>query len=274
MIQKVNTIVCSQDIACALETWAAPEFAESYDNIGLQVGSATQEISRVLISLDLTPSVLREAVETNTSMIITHHPLLFRPSSRIVDGDLIGHLILQLARANISLYSIHTNLDAAHGGVSYGLAEILDLHDIEFLKPNRNEISGMGAIGQLSHQEPFSDFLKRIHSRLNSTVLRYVGSHHTTIKTVAVCGGSGGSLIDAALRSGADVFVTADLTYHRFFDVYDADGQCRMALIDAGHYETEKHTQELLCRWLKKRFPSVKFSCALSVTNPINYSTD
>ncbi|MCY4170203.1 MAG: Nif3-like dinuclear metal center hexameric protein [Bacteroidetes bacterium] len=268
-----NTIVYAHDIACALEAWADPAFAESYDNVGLHVGSATQEINRVLISLDLTPEVLDEAVNSNASMIVTHHPLLFQPPSRIVDEDLIGHLILELAKSQICLYSIHTNLDAAHGGVSFALANLLDLQDIKFLKPNSDGLSGMGAIGNLAQHESFSSFLDRIHSQLNSPVLRYVGLKTTPINTVAVCGGSGGNLIKPALKSGADVFVSADLSYHRFFEVYDSSGHCQLALVDAGHYETEKHTEELLRSWLTERFPSVIFTCTESVTNPIKYST-
>jgi len=267
-----DTFTSVNDIVCALEAWADPAFAESYDNVGLHVGSTSQKITRVLISLDLTAEILREAIETDTSMIITHHPLLFHPPSRIVDDDVIGNLILQLARENISLYSAHTNLDAAHGGVSFGLAQLLDLQNIEFLKPNPDGLSGMGAIGQLPQAESFTAFLEHIHQRLNSPVLRYVGAKDAMIHCVAVCGGSGGSLIDSALRSTADVLVTADLSYHRFFEVYDSNGHCQMALVDAGHYETEKHTESLLCTWLTKRFPSVIFSCTGSVTNPINYS--
>jgi len=265
--------IYARDIAQALESWAKPEFAESYDNVGLHVGSPTCEVTHVLIALELTSEVLSEAISANASMIVTHHPLLFRPLSRILNNDPIGHFIMELIRHEISLYSIHTNLDAAPDGVSFELANILDLQEPIFLSPNSNGISGMGVLGQLSHSESLKSFMDRIHQQLSSPILRYTGSLSKMVKTIAICGGSGGSLIETALVKGADVFVTADLSYHRFFEVLDGQGRCQMALIDAGHYETEKHTQQLLTTWLKKRFPSVTFMCTNCVTNPIHYST-
>ena len=262
-----------RDIAQALESWADPDSAESYDNIGLHVGSALQEVHHVLIALDLTPSVLEEAITAKASLILTHHPLLFRAPSRIVEEDLIGRLILRLARENIALYSIHTNLDAAPDGVSVRLAEILGLQHISFLNPKETGAFGMGAIGHLPQAEPFTDFLTRLHQKLKVPALRYTGKLEKNIQTVAVCGGAGGGLIPAALNSDADVYVTADLSYHRFFEVMGPEGQCRMALIDAGHYETEKHTEQLLCTWLETRFPTIEFSRTGVVTSPVKYST-
>ncbi|MCY4224492.1 MAG: Nif3-like dinuclear metal center hexameric protein [Bacteroidetes bacterium] len=266
-------MICARDIAQALESWAKPEYAESYDNVGLHVGSPSREITSVMIALELTTEVLREAIDSNASMIITHHPLLFRPLSRILTDDPTGHFIQELLRHDITLYSIHTNLDAASDGVSFALAKLLDVQEPTFLSPHSNGISGMGAIGKLSHPESLKSFNLRVHQQLGSPVFRYTGSLSAMVHTVAVCGGSGGSLIEAALFKGADVYVTADLSYHRFFEVLDSEGHCQMALIDAGHYETEKHTQQLLNRWLEKRFPSVTFRCTRSVTNPVHYST-
>ena len=266
-------MICACDIAQALESWARPEFAESYDNVGLHVGSPNREVTKVVIALDLTTDVLQEAIDANASMIVTHHPLLFRPLSRILTDDHTGHLIHELVRHDMALYSIHTNLDAAPDGVSFALATLLGVQEPTFLSPNSNGTSGMGAIGQLSHPESLEFFNLRVHQKLGSPVLRYTGSLSAMIQTVAVCGGSGGNLLEAALLKGADVFVTADLSYHRFFEVLDGKGHCQMALVDAGHYETEKHTQELLTIWLETRFPSVTFFCTRSVTNPIDYST-
>jgi dinuclear metal center YbgI/SA1388 family protein len=261
----------ARDIATKLESWAKLSFAESYDNVGLHVGSANRVVSRALVALDLTPDVVEEAVQLGASMILTHHPLLFRAAPRILDSDFIGQLILRLARENITLYSIHTNLDAAHGGVSIALADILGLGDISFLQPDADNTSGMGAIGQLSRPQTLDAFMEHLRIKLNTPVLRYAGSTETQVSTVAVCGGSGGSLIEAALEAGADVYVTADLSYHRFFEVLGPDGHYRMALVDAGHYETEKHTEKLLCSWLTKQFPSVDFCRTKVSTSPIQY---
>ena len=116
---------------------------------------------------------------------------------------------------------------------------------------------------------PLSDFLQRVAERLQAGSLRYVGDLKSIVETVAVCGGSGSSFTGQALRAGADAYVTADVTYHRFFDVLDTDGQPRMALIDAGHYETEALTEGLLHGWLHRRFPSVQWRRTETRTSPM-----
>ena len=110
---------------------------------------------------------------------------------------------------------------------------------------------------------------KRVAERLQAGSLRFVGDLESTVETVAVCGGSGSSFTGQALRSGADAYVTADVTYHRFFDVLDTDGRPRMALIDAGHYETEALTEGLLYDWLRRRFPTVEWRRTETRTSPM-----
>ena len=117
----------TKEIASALETWADPRFAESYDNVGLHVGRGDREVRCALIALDLTPAVVHEAHHLGATMILTHHPLLFKPPRRILTDDFAGQLILHLARLDITLYSIHTNLDAVSDGVSFELARLLGL---------------------------------------------------------------------------------------------------------------------------------------------------
>lgn len=121
------------DIARALETWAPPGSAQSYDNVGLQVGDARRSVARALIALDLTPAVLEEAKRQDATLIITHHPLIFSPLRTVTAGRFVNTLALRLAEAGVALYSIHTNLDAAPGGVSFALAEHLGLANVRFL---------------------------------------------------------------------------------------------------------------------------------------------
>ena len=269
------------EIGEALEVWAPLGSAQEYDNVGLQVGDARRVVHRALIALDATPAVLDEARRHNATLIVTHHPLLFHPLRSLTADGLVSSLALRLAEAGIALYSIHTNLDAAPGGVSFALAEHLGLEETRFLdcfgektgddalteQPNAQ--TGLGALGRLETPIPLSDFLQRVAERLQAGSLRYVGDLKSTVETVAVCGGSGSSFIGQALRAGADAYVTADVTYHRFFDVLDTDGRPRMALIDAGHYETEALTESLLHDWLDRRFPSVEWRRTETRTSPM-----
>ncbi len=267
------------DIGEALEVWAPPGSAQEYDNVGLQVGDARRVVYRALIALDATPAVLDEARRHNATLIVTHHPLLFHPLRSLTADGLVSSLALRLAEAGIALYSIHTNLDAAPGGVSFALAEHLGLEETRFLEGEKtgddalteqpNTQTGLGALGRLETPMLLSDFLQRVAERLQAGSLRYVGDLKSTVETVAVCGGSGSSFIGQALRAGADAYVTADVTYHRFFDVLDTDGRPRMALIDAGHYETEALTESLLHDWLDRRFPSVEWRRTETRTSPM-----
>ncbi len=364
-----------REIATALEAWASPGSAQSYDNVGLQVGDPAQSVRRALLALDLTPAVLEEARALKAELIITHHPLLFRPLRQLTPDALVSSLAFRLVTSGIALYSVHTNLDAAPGGVSFALAEHLGLKDVQFLakmeqalyklvtfvpashfeqvrealaeagagrignyeacafamqgtgyfrpgdmarpfigEPGKLEAAeelrlevevarwdlprvlaamraahpyeevaydvypveqpytraGLGAIGRLEKPEPLRDFLERVAGRLQTDSLRYVGDLDAPIETVAVCGGAGADLIGRALAAGADAYVTADLTYHRFFEVLDNEGRPRMALIDAGHYETEALTEALLATWLQQRFPMVDWKRTAIRTSPLH----
>ncbi|MDZ4698836.1 MAG: Nif3-like dinuclear metal center hexameric protein, partial [Rhodothermales bacterium] len=140
-------------ITAALEAWAPPASAQGYDNVGLQVGDDGVSVETALLALDLTPAVLDEAIALGARLIITHHPLIFKPLRFVRSGDWHGELVLRLARAGIALYAIHTNLDAAHGGVSMALAEQLGLRDIAFLRPMTDTLYKLVTFVPATHLE-------------------------------------------------------------------------------------------------------------------------
>ncbi len=260
-----------RDIADALEAWACPAWAESYDNVGLQVGDPACRVTRAVVALDCTPAVVSDAVRRGVGLVITHHPLLFHPVRSVTWDAPTSNLILRLARAHIALYSVHTNLDAAPGGVSVTLAEKLDLADVELLATRDDAPqAGMGAIGRLSEPQTLKEYLQLVAARLRAPSLRYVGDLAAVVETIAVCGGAGTFLTQRAIEAGADAFVTSDVSYHRFFEVLRTDGSPRMALVDAGHYETEVHVEMLLVRWLSERFPTVEWLRTTAYTSPVS----
>ncbi len=130
--------------------------------------------------------------------------------------------------------------------------------------------AGFGAIGDLDAPEPLSEFLARVAGRLGCDALRYTGDPSTPVRRAAVCGGAGADLIGRARAAGADAFVTADVTYHRFFDALTPAGAPAMALIDAGHYETEAHSEELIVEFLAGRFPEVDVRRTMARTSPVS----
>ena len=121
------------DVADALEAWAPPGSAQDYDNVGLQVGDASRSVDTAVLALDATPAVLEEADRLDADLIVTHHPLLFRPLDGVTADGYVSTLALRLAESGVGLYSAHTNLDAAPDGVSFALADRLGLTDVGFL---------------------------------------------------------------------------------------------------------------------------------------------
>ncbi|MFT5517059.1 MAG: dinuclear metal center YbgI/SA1388 family protein, partial [Rhodothermales bacterium] len=237
-------------VASRLETWAPRHTAESYDNVGLQVGRSSAVVTGIVVALDLTPQVIAEAETAGANLIITHHPLFFAPIKAITSASLVGSMALRMAEAGISHYAIHTNLDAARGGVSFALARQIGLENVTFLSERESDSdgtsTGLGAIGVLAPTMSTADFLAHVADSLGVPHLRHVSTPPREIRKVAVCGGSGSSLLDAALERGADAYVTADVKYHQFFDALDATGQPRLVYVDAGHYESEAVTEDLL----------------------------
>ena len=365
------------DITRALEAWAPRGTQQSYDNSGLQVGDPNHAVHTCIIALDLTPAVIAEAIALHADLIITHHPLIFRPLKSVTATHWHGSLIQKLIKHDIALYCIHTNLDAAYDGVSYELATQLGIEEIRFLRPTpdamvklitfvpvdhldevrtalkqagaghignyegcsfvtegtgyfsagsdanpaigtaggkeekvveaRLEVelpewmvavvskaliqahpydevaydilpmhkadtrTGMGAIGMLPEKISLHAFLASASEKLSMPAIPYVGHSSDLVQRIAVCGGSGSDLIHDAIHQAADAYLTADITYHRFFDVLDTDGSPRMALINVGHYETEACAEDLLKEWLSHRFEGIAFHKTKVKTSPVEY---
>jgi dinuclear metal center YbgI/SA1388 family protein len=201
----------------------------------MQVGDTGREIHSVLLTTDITEDVVNEAIMNGCDLIISHHPLLFH-SLKQVCGQTPQARVVELAiRHNIAIYSAHTNLDVAVGGINTRLADKLGLQDYRFLTE-----SGLGVIGTLSHPMSYSDFLAYVRETLQCTYVRYTRPKKEMIEKVALCGGSGAEFIEQAIEQGADVYITADCKYHEF---QDADGQ--IGLIDIDHWISERHAREI-----------------------------
>ena len=126
------------DIVRSMHRWCPPETAQSYDNVGLQVGDGTRAVERVLVALDLTPAVVQESISVGAELVITHHPAIFRPIRALRADDLVGGMLMRLIEERIALLAAHTNLDAARNGVSTALARQLGLEDLRFLSPQES----------------------------------------------------------------------------------------------------------------------------------------
>jgi dinuclear metal center YbgI/SA1388 family protein len=225
------------DLLRLLEEIAPSTISEDWDNPGLQVGSLHQEIGRILLSLDPTLESTREAGRRQAQVLLTHHPLLFKPISCLNEDIYPGNVIREAMIGGISIIAVHTNLDAAAKGINNILADVLTLKDVAPLR-EIPEIpgGGLGRIGSLPEPMGMAPFLKKLKVALSAERVRIIGERASPIRRVAIMGGAGGSMISRASEMGADVFITGDVTYHQALEAKTLG----LLLIDAGHFCTER----------------------------------
>ena len=360
-----------QDITSFLETLAPSVLQEDYDNAGLIVGSPAMECTGILVTLDATPEVIREAKEKKCNLVVAHHPIVFRGLKKINGKNYVEEAVITAIKNDIAVFAIHTNLDNVIHGVNGKMADMLGLVNRRVLAPGPGRLkklavfvpvahrdklmdalfaAGAGHIGRYSecsfsmegtgtflagegtdpfvgeigkrHTEaesrlevifpswlqgsilasmrsshPYEEIAYDIYSLDNqyneigsgligdlpvpvsetemlqtlSKVFRVPVIRHTPlinkkISKVALCGGSGSFLTRAAISAGADMFITADVKYHEFFD---AEG--RLVLADIGHFESEQFTSDLLIDQLSRNFPNFAVLKTGVQTNPVMY---
>lgn len=243
------------DIERALYDWAPRELAESWDNVGLLVGSGAQEVKRVLLALDVTEWVADEALARGADLIVAHHPVMncrWHEVQSVVDDNAQGRTLTKLLRGGVSAICMHTNLDAADGGVNDILAQKLGLTDVSMLNEEK-----IGRVGTLKCEKTLEEFLSDVVQSLGCKGLRYRDGG-MPVHRVAVGGGACIEFLPNALALGCDTFVTADVKYHDFLD---ANG---VNLIDAGHFETEAPVCEAVRAYLAERFPQLELVLSTS----------
>ena len=259
-----------RDVIDVLEGIAPPELQESYDNAGLITGNPDWEVTGTLLCLDSTPEVVDEAIAKGCNVVIAHHPIIFRGLKSITGSTYVERAVIKAIKADIAIYAIHTNLDnVLSSGVNGKIARKLGLSDIEVLRPRPGEEgTGSGVIGRLQEAMSPVAFLEHLKKTFQVPVVRHTKLISGNVSRIAVCGGAGQFLLQDAISNGADVFVTADIKYHEFFD---ADG--KILLADVGHYESEQYTVELLGDILRDNFANFAPNSSETITNPVNYYT-
>lgn len=224
---------------------------EEWDNSGLQVGSRTQEVKKVLIGLDATASLVEEAKKKGCDLIISHHPFIFNAVKSFVEPS----PAFMAAKYNISVISAHTSFDCAVGGVNDVLAELVEVYNT---KLSENKLFRIGK----TDCKTVRDFALTVKNALNADV--FCSLPEKEIKNVAVCGGSAAEYIETAKNEGADAFLTGEAKHHEILDACDSD----IAVICAGHFETEVPAMRVLSEKLQKQFPEIEFFISAQ-TSPI-----
>ncbi len=254
-----------REIIRVIEDFAPLSIQEGWDNSGLCVGSPDDEVSSILMGLDCTEKLVDEAIECGADMIITHHPLIFSGLKKISPEDATGAAVIKAVRAGISIYAAHTNADKVIAGVSGAMAARLGLEDVTILDED-GEGTGLGAVGNLPTPVSSEEAIALVKEKFSLKTVRTSAPSDKPISRIAMCGGSGGSLIANARKSGAQLYISGDISYHNFFT---PEG---FMIMDIGHYESEIEIVDILFSLIKKNFPTFAVRITQNInSNPIYY---
>ena len=271
------------EVVNALERFAPLPLQEDYDNAGLQVGLTAADVSGALLCLDVTEQVVDEAVANGCNLIVSHHPLIFHRLSCISDADYVQRTVMKAIEHKVAIVSMHTNLDAAEGGVNFKIAEKLGLCDVRFIGKTQTATApqplgaattdtttevrgGEGVIGRFAEPMAADDFLLLVKQRFDVECVMANELLRRPIATVALCGGAGDFLLPVAVKAGADAFLTGEIHYHQYFGY-----EQRVQIAVIGHYQSEQYTKEILRDIIQRDCPGVRCVMSAINTNPILY---
>ena len=233
-----------------IEKFAPPELASDWDNSGWQVYLGNNSANKILLALTCTLDIVEQAIKNNCNLIISHHPLIFEKINKISTENSALLPVIKAIQNNIQVYSAHTNLDSTEGGIADKLAELLKLKNITLLE-QIPEDSLLGRVGKFAEEKELNIFIEELKKILKTDNIKLINpSNKTKIRKVAVIPGGGASFIPKL--KGIDVLITGDVKYHNALETKD------FAIIDAGHFETERVILSVL-KELLSEFPVKTF---------------
>ena len=249
-VTKIN------DICRFLDSFAPTRLAEDWDNVGLLAGDPETSADRIMTCLTITPESAAEAIAENANLIVSHHPLPFRPLKRLTTETVSSKLLLDLIKSGVSIYSPHTGFDSASEGINQTLSERIGMTKITPLTTIIDEPDGLGAgrIGELPSSQNLADVVATVKSRFSIEGLHIVGDLTTPVRKIAVACGSGGSFLGKAISADCDTFVTGETTFHTCLEAKANN----ISLILLGHYASERFAVEDLANRLRQHFDNSK----------------
>ncbi|MBI3838024.1 MAG: Nif3-like dinuclear metal center hexameric protein [Planctomycetia bacterium] len=255
------------EIARFLDAFAPPALAESWDNVGLLVGNYEHSVRRIMTCLTITPASAREAVAAQADLIVSHHPLPFRPLNRLTAETSEGRLLLELIGAKISVYSPHTAFDSAQQGINQRLAAGLQLEEITPLVPGTELGQGAGRFGRLRAAIPLFDLVGRVKQLLAIANIQAVGPLNQTVERVAVACGSAGEFVAPAKAALCDCLVTGEVRFHTCLEAESLG----VGLVLAGHFASERFAVVELAGILAEKFPSLQAWASQQERDPLHW---
>ncbi|MGN1166147.1 MAG: Nif3-like dinuclear metal center hexameric protein [Lachnospiraceae bacterium] len=248
-----------KDIIEVIEKNYSPQYAMEWDNVGLLAGRDNKEVKCIYIALDATDEVIEDALRVGADMILTHHPLIFGGLKRINNQDFMGRRLIKLIANDISCYSMHTNYDVC--GMADLSGEKMHFENAKVLEVTCETESddkgktymGIGKIADMREEITLLECCESVKQAFSLSNVKVFGNLEQKVKRIAICPGSGKSVIAEAVRKKADVLVTGDIGHHEGIDSV-AQG---LAIIDAGHYGIEHIFIEDMERYLKQNLNGV-----------------
>jgi dinuclear metal center YbgI/SA1388 family protein len=237
-----------KEIIDRIEARLPVAWGENWDNTGLIVGDPESSAERIAVSLDATENSVSSALEKGCRMLVVHHPAIFTPLKQIVLPAPEAKMIKSALTGGVAVYSAHTNWDSSPEGVNVILSQSLGLSGVIPIMPPHDGEWGMGAIGSLPAPMTVSELAERTKEAWGLSFLLTYGDDSTPLSRVALCGGAGGNLLSAAVKMGADVFISADINYHYLLRAQ----LMKTHLIAANHDEMERASLPNLCRLISE----------------------
>ena len=256
-----------QHVVENLEAFAPLRLAEEWDNVGLLVGDRSRHVDRIMTCLTVTPNVVQEAIEGHAELIVTHHPLPFRPIKAITADSPTGYMLLELIAHRIAVYSPHTAFDSASRGINQRLAEGLQLQDISPLVPHEADPDGLGSgrFGNYSPTTTLAELVQTIKQFLDISELRYVGDPQRQLDTLAVACGAAGEFLRPARAAGCQGLITGEANFHTCLEAEATE----VALILVGHYASERFAVEQLSKVLTDEFEGLTVWASRAENDPL-----
>ncbi len=262
-------MVTVRDVTQYLEHLAPATLAESWDNVGLLLGDFDQPVQRVMTCLTLTDETADEAREREAHLVITHHPLPFRPIAQVTTQTIPGRLVWKLASGHVSVFSAHTAFDSAAQGINHRLADGLALTDVRPLRPAGDEANaevGGGRVGLCNPPQPLRELARRLKTFLQLEHLGVVGQLDEPVSRVAIACGAADEFLSDAVEQECDAFVLGEARFHTLLH---AQAQ-NVGLLLPGHFASERFAMERLASELALVFPQLEIWCAERERDPLS----
>jgi len=255
-----------RDILRWLDARAPFRYAMSWDRCGLQVGDPDAVVQGIMVALDPSAGTLDEALESGCRCMVTHHPLIFHPLTAVRMDEFPGNLVATALRKEINIIAVHTNLDAAREGTNDQLAGLLTLEiegpiESDPSWEGEERYAGMGRVGLLPRPMRLEDLAGQLADALGGIKVRVVGDPDSKVLRVALCTGSGGSLIETVITRACDAYITGDVKFHEAQRALAAG----LSLIDVGHFASERLVVQPLADYLRSEAAKEGFSSKVLV---------